>query len=52
LSDFRPVDGRRLPHRWVIRNGDEQFADLRITKFELASTPVPPAKTTEFDAGD
>lgn len=34
FSDFRPVGGRRMPHRWVIRHGDEQFADLRITKYD------------------
>ena len=33
FSDFQPVDGRRLPHRWTIRHGDEQFADLRITEY-------------------
>ena len=25
FSDFRPVDGRRLPHHWTIRHGDESL---------------------------
>ena len=41
FSDFRPVDGRRLPHRWVVRHGDEQFADLRITTYEWPATQPP-----------
>ena len=35
FSDFRPVEGRRLPHRWIIRHGDKQFADLRITDYDF-----------------
>ncbi len=38
FSDFRPLDGRRLPHRWVIRHGDEVFADLRISTYEFQDT--------------
>jgi hypothetical protein len=34
FSDIRPEDGRRLPHRWLIRHGDETFADLKITGYE------------------
>jgi hypothetical protein len=34
FSDFRPVIGRRLPHHWLVRHGDEQFVDLRITSYE------------------
>jgi S1-C subfamily serine protease len=37
FSDFREVEGRRLPHHWLIRHGDEDFADLAIDKFDLAS---------------
>ncbi len=43
FSDFRLVEGRRLPHRWVIRHGDEQFADLRITGYEWTAAGTPPA---------
>ena len=43
FSEFRPVQGRRLPHRWVIRHGDEQFADLRITSYDWPSTHAAPA---------
>lgn len=35
FSDFQEVDGRRLPHRWLIRHGDEEFADLQITKYNF-----------------
>jgi len=48
FSDFRPVQGRRLPHRWVIRQGDEQFADLRITSYQWPATVTPSA--TDADA--
>jgi hypothetical protein len=34
FSDIREVEGRRLPHKWVIRHGDEQFAELRITAYD------------------
>jgi hypothetical protein len=34
FSDIRPEDGRRLPHHWLVRHGDETFADLKITGFE------------------
>ncbi|MEX2091456.1 MAG: hypothetical protein WD971_02205, partial [Pirellulales bacterium] len=47
FSDFRPVDGRRLPHRWVIRHGDEQFADLRISKYEFQDAAARPAAGSE-----
>jgi len=52
LSDFRPVDGRRLPHRWVIRHGDKQFADLRITDYELRSATARPAAGSKDEAND
>jgi len=47
FSDYRPVQGRRLPYRWLIRHGDEQFADLRITSYKWPSTVGPPAADTE-----
>jgi serine protease Do len=34
FSDIRPVDGRRLPHHWLVRHGDEVFADLTITSYD------------------
>lgn len=37
LSDFRQVDGRQLPFRWLIRHGDDEFADLAITDYNLAA---------------
>jgi hypothetical protein len=35
FADVREVDGRRLPHQWTIRHGDELFAELKIKSFEL-----------------
>jgi hypothetical protein len=41
FSDIRAVDGRRLPHHWLVRHGDEVFADVRITEYELpAAAPA------------
>jgi serine protease Do len=34
FSDIRPVAGRRLPHQWAVRHGDETFADLTITSYD------------------
>jgi S1-C subfamily serine protease len=50
FSDFRLVEGRRLPHRWVIRHGDESFADLRISSYEWPSTIDPSAADPEARA--
>jgi len=36
FDDFRPVDGRRLPHHWIIRHGDEVFAELAIVEYRLS----------------
>ncbi|MGE3242649.1 MAG: S1C family serine protease [Pirellulales bacterium] len=51
LSDFRPVDGRQLPFHWMIRHGDDEFAELTISDYNLAanapSAPSPPK--TESD---
>jgi hypothetical protein len=30
------VDGRRLPHQWLIRHGDETFAEVKLTEFAIA----------------
>jgi serine protease Do len=43
FSDIRAVDGRRMPHRWVIRHGDEQFADIRVAEYQLANAAEMPA---------
>jgi hypothetical protein len=36
FSDLRQVDGRALPHRWLVRHGDEDFVELTVTKYELS----------------
>jgi serine protease Do len=43
FSEIRAVDGRRMPHRWVIRHGDEQFADIRVAEYQLANAAEKPA---------
>ncbi len=37
FSDIRSVGGRRLPYHWVVRHGDEVFADLTITGYHWAA---------------
>jgi len=34
FEDQRDVDGLRLPHRWVIRYGDEIYAALEVNSFD------------------
>jgi len=34
FSDIRPVDGRNLPFRWLVRHGDQTYADLQIKSYE------------------
>jgi hypothetical protein len=41
FGDIREIDGRRLPHQWTIRHGDEPFAELTIKNYEIA--PAKPA---------
>jgi serine protease Do len=33
FDDIRSVDGRSLPHHWIVRHGDEVFADLKISSY-------------------
>jgi serine protease Do len=40
FEDYRPVDGRELPHLILARRGAEVFAELRITSYELAKAPA------------
>jgi serine protease Do len=37
FSDFRPVDGRRLPFKWIVRHGDEQFAEINVDEYQLGN---------------
>jgi S1-C subfamily serine protease len=37
FSEFAEVQGRRLPHRWWVRSGDEIFAELVIQTWEVNS---------------
>ena len=35
LGDYRPVDGRQLPHRLEVRYGDKRYAVLTVNKYTL-----------------
>jgi hypothetical protein len=37
FSDIRPFEGRALPHHWVVRHGDDVFAELTILSYDHAS---------------
>lgn len=48
FDDHREVDGRSLPHRWTIRHGDDEFAQLSIESYNLA--PELPESAPPADA--
>jgi S1-C subfamily serine protease len=35
LSDYKPVEGRALPHRLAVRYGNDDFGVLTVRKYEL-----------------
>jgi S1-C subfamily serine protease len=35
LFDYKPVDGKMLPHRIEVRRGDKRYAMLAVTKYTL-----------------
>lgn len=37
LAEFRPVDGKLLPHRIEVRYGNERFATFTVKNFNLAT---------------
>jgi S1-C subfamily serine protease len=37
LSDYRPVDGRQLPHRIEVRYGNDSYGVLTVKSYKLAS---------------
>ncbi len=40
FSDIADIDGKRLPQRWQVFYGDQEFSDLRITTWQMADSPV------------
>jgi hypothetical protein len=34
FSEVREVEGRSLPHHWIVRHGDEEFADMTVTTYD------------------
>jgi S1-C subfamily serine protease len=43
LLDYRDVEGRKLPHRLLIRHGDNDFLDLEIKSIQLSKSEQPEA---------
>jgi S1-C subfamily serine protease len=37
FADIRGVNGRSLPHHWVIRHGDDVFADIVIKSYDFGA---------------
>ena len=35
FGDYRPVDGRQLPHRIEVRHGDKRYAALTVKTYQL-----------------
>jgi serine protease Do len=33
LSDYRPVGSLQLPHRMIVRQGNERFAELIVDQY-------------------
>jgi serine protease Do len=57
FMQFAEVDGRRLPHRWWIRSGDELFAELVIDKWQFGEDDasmlrILPTANAPKDGGD
>ena len=38
FDDIRPVEGRSLPHHWVIRHGDDVFAEITVNSYNLEAS--------------
>ena len=43
LLDYREVEGKKLPHRMLIRHGDKDFLDLKIQSMHLSKSEQPEA---------
>jgi serine protease Do len=52
FMQFAEVDGRRLPHRWWIRSGDELFAELVIDKWQFGENDASTLRIIPTDSGD
>jgi S1-C subfamily serine protease len=38
FDDIRPVDGRSLPHHWIVRHGDEVYTELTVKTYAWSNT--------------
>jgi S1-C subfamily serine protease len=43
FSEFRELNGRRLPHRWWVRSGDSVFAELVVDRWDIDADAQAPA---------
>lgn len=43
LLDYREVEGKKLPHRLLIRHGDHDFLDLEVKSIQLSKSEKPEA---------
>ena len=34
FDDIRPVEGRSLPHHWIVRHGDDVFAEVTVKSYD------------------
>jgi S1-C subfamily serine protease len=37
FDDIRAVDGRSLPYHWIVRHGDEVFAELNVKSYDWST---------------
>ncbi|MFO0788519.1 MAG: trypsin-like peptidase domain-containing protein [Pirellulales bacterium] len=42
FDDIRAVDGRSLPYHWIVRHGDDVFANVNITEYKLQPAVAAP----------
>jgi hypothetical protein len=48
LHDSKLVDGRLLPGKFEVRNGDQRYAVFTVNHWKLGATPAPPKPALEL----
>lgn len=43
FSDFAEFAGRRLPRRWLVKSGDDLFAEMVVEQWDFKPAPTPKA---------
>ena len=51
FSDYKDVDGRKLPHRIEVRYGDKRYAVLTVDKYTLEQVELTAAVAASRDSG-